>query len=152
MSGLPKEIADFMERYGVAAAELWEVRNGTYAIKHRALERVAFQESITFDPPTVLSIDLKEKTAALVVTGRKLKGTTHVEWATGEASPANNKNSYPLAMAEKRAKDRVTLKLLQVHGDIYSEEEADDMRQNGKMETLPKKDAREIYSKLQAEI
>jgi hypothetical protein len=31
-------------------------------------------------------------------------------------------------MAEKRAKDRVILKLLAVHGDIYSEEEADDFK------------------------
>ena len=46
-------------------------------------------------------------------------------------SPKNNKNAYPIAMAEKRAKDRVILKLLAAHGDLYSEEEADDFkRQN----------------------
>ena len=32
----------------------------------------------------------------------------------GEAAPYNNKNNYPLAMAEKRAKDRVILKLLEI--------------------------------------
>ena len=33
------------------------------------------------------------------------------------------------AMAEKRAKDRVILKLLELHGLVYSEEEADEFRQ-----------------------
>jgi hypothetical protein len=51
-----------------------------------------------------------------------------VEWATGEASPKNNKNGYPWAMAEKRAKDRVVLKLVGIHGLVYSEDEADDFK------------------------
>ena len=50
------------------------------------------------------------------------------EWSFGEASPYNNKNGYPYAMAEKRAKDRVILKLIGMHGDTYSEDEADDFK------------------------
>ena len=50
------------------------------------------------------------------------------EWSIGEASPTNNKNAYPFAMAEKRAKDRVILKLIGLHGMVYSEIEADDFR------------------------
>ena len=50
------------------------------------------------------------------------------EWSIGEASPKNNKNAYPWAMAEKRAKDRVILKLLGFAGEVYSEEEADDFK------------------------
>jgi hypothetical protein len=46
----------------------------------------------------------------------------------GEASPKNNRNQYPLAMAQKRAEDRVILGLLSVYGDVYSEEEADDFK------------------------
>jgi hypothetical protein len=49
-----------------------------------------------------------------------------VEYSFGEASPKNNKNNYPIAMAEKRAKDRVILKLLASHGALYSEAEADE--------------------------
>jgi hypothetical protein len=155
MPGLPKEIADFMERYGVEAADLWEVRNGAYAIKHKALERVAIEQRVTFDPPTVLFIDHKEKSAGFIVTGRMPTptGGGRVEWATGEAGPGNNKNAYFLAMAEKRGKDRVTLKLLQAHGALYSEAEADELKQeNGRMATLPKKDCKFIYEKLQQEI
>ena len=51
------------------------------------------------------------------------------EWSIGEASPSNNKNSYPYAMAEKRAKDRVILKLVGLHGDVYAEDEADSFKE-----------------------
>ena len=50
------------------------------------------------------------------------------EWSIGEAAPYNTTNKYPYAMAEKRAKDRVILKLVGLHGDVYSEEEADEFK------------------------
>jgi hypothetical protein len=53
------------------------------------------------------------------------------EWSFGEASPDNLKGgakSFPYAMAEKRGKDRVILKLAGIHGLVYSEEEADDFK------------------------
>ena len=37
-------------------------------------------------------------------------------------------------MAEKRAKDRVILKLAGIHGDAYSEEEADDFKESEESE------------------
>jgi hypothetical protein len=43
----------------------------------------------------------------------------------------------PIAMAEKRSKDRVILKLLAVHGDLYSEEEADDFKRQNPHVTRP---------------
>lgn len=42
---------------------------------------------------------------------------------TGEASNLNSTSPYPVAIAEKRAKDRAILKLLGVHGDLLSDEE-----------------------------
>jgi hypothetical protein len=38
--------------------------------------------------------------------------------------------AYVYAMAEKRAKDRVILKLIELHGLVYSEEEADEFKQS----------------------
>jgi hypothetical protein len=55
-------------------------------------------------------------------------------------------------MAEKRAKDRVILKLLNAHAMLYSEDEADDFKEQNKPAQLPKKDAKDIYTKLQREI
>lgn len=157
MTKFPKEIADFMERFKVASDELWEVRPGTgnYAIKHKALERVAAEHKIAFEPPTMLEFHAAEKIAVLCVTGRLGE---RVEWSIGEAAPYNNKNGFPFAMSEKRGKDRVILKLLNIHGTLYSEAEADEFKENGSpagraaMQTLPKKDAREVYAKMQREV
>ncbi len=62
----------------------------------------------------------------ILVTGRF---NDKVEWSFGEAAPYNLKNNYPFAMAEKRAKDRVILKLVGLHGDAYSEIEADEFNE-----------------------
>lgn len=76
--------------------------------------------------PTIYAQDIKSKEVAMCVVGHMGDRT---EWATGEAAPYNNKNNYPFAMAEKRAKDRVILKLVGLHGDVYSEEEADELKE-----------------------
>ena len=47
----------------------------------------------------------------------------------GEASPKNSKVAYPYAMAEKRAVDRAILKLVGLHGFVYSEDEFDTTNQ-----------------------
>ena len=92
---------------------------------HKFLERVAQAAGITFDEPKVLNLEPSE--IALYVNGHKGEFSA---WAIGEASSKNCKNDYRWAMAEKRAKDRVILKLLGVAGDVYSEEEADDFKQS----------------------
>ena len=121
-----KAVLEFMEKYRVESDEIWEVHGSTWVVKHKALERVAAEVGITYDRPSVITCDLANKIACICVFG-KLGDRT--EWSFGEASPANNKNAYAMAMAEKRAKDRVILKLLTTHGALYSESEADDFVQ-----------------------
>lgn len=124
-----KAILDFMEHYKVDSDEIWEVRSGgAWAIKHSALERVSAEQGITFLPPTMIEANGLEKNVAILVTA--LKGDRK-EWSIGEASPLNYKTTekmaaYPYAIAEKRAKDRAALKLLSIHGGLYSEAEADE--------------------------
>lgn len=147
-----KQITDFMAAYKVDADEIWEVRAGAWAIKHSALERVAAEQKVTFDRPAILEINLEKKLMAMCVFGTLGERT---EWSIGESAPYNTKPGYPGAMAEKRAKDRVILKLLNAHGALYSESEADEFTQSnggGKPTTLPKKDAREVYTKMQREV
>jgi len=127
MARLPKDIADFMEKYGVLSDELWEVRAGAWAIKHKALERLAVENKVSFAPPTIVEVNLEKKLAAMTVVGTM---GDRSEWSTGESAPYNTKPGYPMAMAEKRAKDRVILKLLQAHGTLYSEDELDEKRPN----------------------
>lgn len=124
-----KRLLKFMETYKVDSDEIWEVRSGgAWAIKHMALERVAAEQGITFDIPVFAEKDGLNKNVALLVVGHL---GDKVEWSMGEASPHNYKTSekmaaYPYAIAEKRAKDRVILKLLNAHGSLYSEAEADE--------------------------
>jgi hypothetical protein len=141
-----KAVLEFMEKYGVASDEIWEVHGTTWCVKHKALERVAAEVGIVWEKPELKVCDMEKGLIAILVGG---KLGDHTEFSFGEASPKNNKNSYPIAMAEKRAKDRVILKLLAVHGDIYSEAEMD---AEEKPARLAKKDAKEVYTKLQQEM
>ena len=107
---------------------LWlHKQSGKLIIKHYALERIATEKGIKFDPPLVIESDIANKGIAVSVTAHLEEKT---EWSIGEAAPYNNVMNYPYAMAEKRAKDRVILKLLDVHGQVYSQEEADDFDDN----------------------
>src|SRR5690242_189547 len=81
---LPPELLAFMQQYGVESHEIWEVRNGAYAIKHKALERVAAQQQITFDPPSVIEGRAIDKIATICVSGRM---GDRCEWSIGEAAP-----------------------------------------------------------------
>ncbi len=119
---LPKHMSDLMARYGINADEIWKVRDGAYAIKHKALERIAFQEKIELEEIYLECNDLDKKHAIVRARMRK-NGRTVTSF--GEAAPYNNRNAYPVAIAEKRAIDRCVLKHLQVHGEVYSEDEVD---------------------------
>ena len=107
---------------------LWKHKqSGKLIIKHYALERIATDKGIKFDPPVVIESDIANKSVALSVTAHLGDNS---EWSIGEASSYNCQMNYPYAMAEKRAKDRVILKLLDIHGEVYSQEEADDFDDN----------------------
>ena len=50
----------------------------------------------------------------------------------GESSPANTQNSYPVAMAEKRAMSRAVLKLTGFYSlQVFGEDEADEFKRGG---------------------
>lgn len=126
----PDAIRDFCAKNGVSRDEIWQVPGGkAWAVKHSALERIAFQNNIIFDLPQIVEADGANGVATLIVKGRL---GDFEQWSVGEASPKNNKNAYCFSMAEKRAKDRVILKLLNIHGILYSEEEADDFKRQDK--------------------
>jgi len=141
-----KEILDFMALHKIDSDEIWEVHGNSWCIKHKALERAGAAAGIVWDRPAMIETDSAAGVVAICVFG-KLGDRT--EWSIGEAAPKNNKNAYCYAMAEKRGKDRVILKLLNTHGYLYSEAE---FEADEKPATLAKKDAKEIYTKLQKEM
>ena len=127
MKGIPENISNLLREVDGNSSDVWEVRRDTWVVKHKALERIAVHLGIEFDPPKIIHSDIESKHVAIEVSGRIGEKTA---WSIGEAAPYNNKNTYPFAMAEKRAKDRVILKLAGIHGDAYSEEEADDFKES----------------------
>lgn len=133
------QIRDLFKRANVEIDrnDVWEVQSAK-VVKHKALERLAAALRITFDPPQILRAERDE--AVILATGR-IEGQC-IEWSIGEACVNVNYRisgkmaAYVYAMAEKRAKDRVILKLAGLHG-VYSEDEADEFKHGEKAEEAP---------------
>jgi hypothetical protein len=130
MNTTDKKISEVLGKFGEPmAGNVWRVQ-GTAVIYHKTLERIAAQANVVFDEPKIIRAERDE--AVIQVTGRMGE---RVEWSIGEALIGVNyrvsgkQAAYVYAMAEKRAKDRVILKLIELHGYVYSEEEADEFKQ-----------------------
>ena len=123
---IPAEIIERLKAVGeTSATALWDC-HGNWIIKHKALEKIATNAGITYSDCTVYAPQPGQEYFAVSLIGHL---GDRSEWSIGEASPKNSKNNYYFAMAEKRAKDRVILKLLGLHAYIYSEEEADEFKE-----------------------
>jgi hypothetical protein len=133
-------ITRILAEFGEDLSSTWLVQ-GQRVIYHSALERIAVKAGIRFDKPDIVRSE--EREAVIMVCGRMGYGTDtnpnmgeRFEWSIGEANMELNyrtsgrQQAYPYAMAEKRAKDRVILKLIQLHGLVYSEEEADEFKES----------------------
>ena len=120
MSNVPKNVKDTLVNLGFDSSDYWSLPikgRSVTILHHKAIERIAASRGVVLDPPQIIEADGANKHATILVVGHFNEKT---EWSFGEASPQNNKNPYPWAMAEKRAKDRVVLKLIGLHGDCYS--------------------------------
>jgi hypothetical protein len=132
------EIKAVFKENGVplSSDDAWQVQ-GTWVIKHKALERLAAACKIEWQTPVILRAE-RDEAVILVQAHRPDKNV--YEWSIGEAAinqtngfgnynvkPGGKMAAYPWAMAEKRGKDRVIIKLTGLHG-AYSEEEADDLK------------------------
>lgn len=131
MSNVPENVKKTLVDLGFDKNDYWSLpqNKDVTILTHRALERIAAHKGVVLDPPQIIEADGANKRATVLVVGH-YDGKT--EWSFGEAAPQNNKNAYPWAMAEKRAKDRVILKLVGLHGDVYSsvDDFEADQRQN----------------------
>ena len=90
----------------------------------------------TWKPAWAGSCQKKSGDVAMIITGYKSDNPDYKIWTTGEASGDNCTMNYPLAMAEKRGKDRIILKLINAYEyGIYSDVEADDFAKHDKPPT-----------------
>lgn len=150
---LDERIEAIRQQYGLDKADFWELpqKKGTWLVKHSALEVVAAKAGIHFDQPQIIESNTAEGIAVVCVYGG-MRDRPLGQWSIGEASPKNNKNAYPWAMAEKRAKDRVILKLVGIHGLVYSEDEMSEPVQAPEPQTLPKAKARNLEQEMRDEM
>lgn len=129
MPKLPEIVKEIGQKYGLdSSVDLWDCQ-GTWVITHKALERIAAQEKIKWSKPDVVCSDTL-KDVVMIAYGSL---GDREEWSTGEASDDNypkrgRAKRYPWAIAEKRAKDRVILKLINLAGYVYSEEESEEFK------------------------
>ena len=144
---IAKILSDYQE---ALAGNIWRVQ-GNAVIYHRTLERIAAKAKIIWGQPQVLLAE--RDAAAILVTGER-EGRT--EWSIGEADVAKNyrvsgkQAAYVYAMAEKRAKDRVILKLINLHGLVYSEAEADEFAETSPTSTASTQSSRPSSSQTEA--
>lgn len=162
MSTLEPRIEAIRQKYNLSQDDFWQIKqNKQWVCKHAALEIVATKAGIEWMPPQIIEARAEGLVTSLIVTG-KLEG--RIEWATGETNPTNysvtgKQPAYPWAMSEKRAKDRVILKLSGVHGLLYSDAEVDQNASQsptdeatGPREPLNDSTAKLIFPALQSEL
>jgi len=101
---------------------LWK-KHSAICMKHRYIEIAGQEKGVLIQSLDEVVKDSANGVVAIKCTASlgKTKVITY-----GEASPKNNTNSYPFAMAEKRAIDRAILKLIGIHGFVYSEDEVEE--------------------------
>jgi len=98
---------------------LWDCHDN-WVMYHKYVEIIGAKKNVVIDDLVEAETNSAQGVVAIKCYAHldKQKVITY-----GEASPKNNRNSYPYAMAEKRAIDRATLKLIGIHGFVYSEDE-----------------------------
>ena len=110
---------------------MWEHKPGKWIIKHLEVEKLAQLYNIETNIDLVncnLEKDVAVVKAAALYNQKKF-------YSLGEVSPKNNQFDYPIAVAEKRAVDRVILKALGIHGNVYSSEEMPNEKSNNNENT-----------------
>jgi len=119
---LDKRVTTILKDLGFTAKEcLWDC-HGTWVMYHRYIEIAGVKKKININNLSEIETNSEKGIVCIKCTASldKMNVITY-----GEASPKNTKNAYPYAMAEKRAIDRAILKLIGLHGFIYSEDELD---------------------------
>lgn len=118
---LDERVKEILKKLGFDPKQcLWDC-HGTWVMYHRYIEIAGAKNSISYD---LTEIETNSKDGIVCIKCiAKRNGDTVITY--GEASPKNTRNAYPYAMAEKRAVDRAILKLLGLHGFVYSEDEMD---------------------------
>lgn len=135
------EIEKLIKEYNLTEEDFWKMsrrnKDGSETVNwimlHSTCEKIAHKKGIKFHFPTITVAD-----GMVVYTGEATLDDETI-WASGEGSKANSFIPYPASMAEKRLKDRLTLKLIRAYEyGVYSEIEADQFKREGYQEAKEK--------------
>ena len=133
---IPDEAVKIFKELKINGAEATWDCHGTPVVLHKYIEIIGAKLNVSIDSLDVIEANAKDGIVSMKCVA-SIKDRQVISY--GECSPKNNKNAYPYAMAEKRAVDRCILKLANLHGFVYSENEIDDKAPASKPKTAEKK-------------
>jgi hypothetical protein len=133
---IPDEAVKIFKELNINGAEATWDCHGTPVVLHKYIEIIGAKLNVSIDSLDVIEANAKDGIVSMKCVA-SIKDRQVISY--GECSPKNNKNAYPYAMAEKRAVDRCILKLANLHGFVYSENEIDDKAPSSKPKTAEKK-------------
>lgn len=112
------------KQYGLEKDDFFKAPQGFVIITRTGVEKV--QRALGIEVTYQVVSELSDSSAGMyVIKAVGCNKDKQVE-SFGEASPKNCRNSYPVAMAEKRALSRVVLKMADMYElGIYGEDEVD---------------------------
>lgn len=113
------------KEYGLEKDDFFKAPQGFVIITRTGIEKV--QRALGIEVTYQVVSELSDSSSGLyVIKAIGCNKDKQVE-SYGEASPKNCRNSYPVAMAEKRALSRVVLKMADMYElGIYGEDELSD--------------------------
>lgn len=113
------------KEYGLEKDDFFKAPQGFVIITRTGIEKV--QRALGIEVTYQVVSELSDSSSGLyVIKAIGCNKDKQVE-SYGEASPKNCRNSYPVAMAEKRALSRVVLKMADMYElGIFGEDEVDD--------------------------
>ena len=141
---IPDEAVKIFKELKINSNEATWDCHGTPVVLHKYIEIIGAKLNVSIDSLDVIEANAKDgivsmKCVASIIDRSERLTKERQVISYGECSPKNNKNAYPYAMAEKRAVDRCILKLANLHGFVYSENEIDDKAPSSKPKTAEKK-------------
>ena len=123
-----ERLNDLYKKYNLTTEDIWKnPSQGWTIITRSGIDKI--QASAEIDIVyEVISHDLEN----VIIKGTGRMGDKKIE-TFGESSPKNTRNSYPIAIAEKRAMSRVVLKLSGFYElGVFGEDESDDFKKPSK--------------------
>jgi len=135
MFEVPEPIKKVADKYNLSLpkspadknADIWCVGKN-FILKHDALTRIAKVEGIIFHQPQITEIKSDNKYHGFMMIGEAELDGMKI-WTTADSTKENTMAKYYVNMCEKRLRDRLTLKLLDLYEyGLYSDVEAEDFK------------------------